>query len=148
MTLTRDPEKLKAWRERSRGLARGEGPKRKTWLRKRNPERCAETFERNFGKLRRAWIVSLGCLIAGHRLHRCEGKLEAAHAIARGAGGAKGNRRHLVCLCTAAHKEAGERPGIGRGPGTKRARFEAKYAIDLIAKAAEIAERADALGYP
>lgn len=147
MRLTRDPAKLKAWRERSKGLSRGPGPTRRTAIRQSNPKRRREAWERNFGE-RRAWIVSMPCLIAKHPLHTCAGVIEPAHAIARGMGGRKGNRRHQVPLCSAAHKEAGERPGIGRGPGTKRAKFEAKYAIDLIAKAAELAAIADALGLP
>jgi hypothetical protein len=116
-------------------------------MKARNAKRRAASYEKNFGE-RRAWIVSLGCLIAGHPLHRCEGVIEAAHTEARGMGGAKGDRRKQVPLCTAAHREAGEHPGIGRWEGTKRAAFQERYAIDLTAKAAELAERADALGYP
>jgi hypothetical protein len=145
--LTRDPEKLKVWRERSKGLARTGGPKRRTKIKATNSKRRAAKWEKNYGA-RRAWIVSLGCFIAGHPLHRCKGSLESAHVIARGAGGAKGNRRHQVCQCSAAAKEAGEHPGIGRWEGTQRAVFQAKYTVDLVATAAELAERADALGYP
>lgn len=147
MALPRDPEKLKAWRQRSKGLARSPGPTRRTAIRKRNPERRRKAWVRNFGP-RRDWIVSMPCLIAEHPLHTCQGAIEAAHVIARGMGGGKGNRRHLVPLCSKAHEEAGERPGIGRGPGTKRARFEAKYAIDLIATAVKLAAIADTLGLP
>lgn len=147
MTLSRDPEKLKAWQRRGKGLARGEGPKRTTAIKARNPKRRAAKWEKNYGA-RRAWIVSLGCLIAGHPLHRCEGPLDAAHVIATGMGGAKSDRRKIVCLCRAAHREAGEHPGIGRWDGTQRAAFQAKYEVDLIEQAADLAARADALGYP
>ena len=147
MTLQRDPEKLKAWRERSKGLASTGGPRRKTALRQRNPERRKKAFDRNFGT-RRAWIVSLGCLLACHPLHRCTGKVEAAHVTARGMGGAKGDRRKQVPLCEGGHKEAGEHPGLGRWEGTQRALFQAKYDKDLMAEAEDLALRADALGYP
>lgn len=145
--LTRDPEKLKAWRQRSKGLARTGAPSRRTPLKATNPKRRKAKWEKNFG-LRRAWIVSLGCLIACHPLHRCEGPLDAAHVIATGMGGSKSDRRKVVCLCRSAHREAGEHPGIGRWEGTQRAIFQAKYDKDLMAEAEDLALRADALGYP
>lgn len=140
-------ETLRSWRRRSKGLARTGGPKRKTRIKASNPKRRKERYDRNYGE-RREWIVSRGCEIAGHPLHRCRYPLEAAHVDARGMGGAGGDRRKVVCLCRAAHDEAGERPGIGRWEGTKRAVFQEKYGIDLDARAEEIALEADMLGYP
>lgn len=146
MTLRRDSEKAKAWRQRSKPLARGPGPKRKTPLKASNPKRRAEKYKRNYGH-RRGWIVEQGCVIAGHPLHRCRGRVVAAHVIARGMGGEKGDLRKQVGLCESAHEEAGEYPGIGRWEGTKRAGFEQRYEIDLLAKAEELAMAADALGF-
>jgi hypothetical protein len=88
----------------------------------------------------------MGCLVAGSG--GCEGDPVAAHVIARGMGGAKGGRRHLVGLCWHHHNEAGERPGMAHqdDPTTARAIFEKRHGVDLQAEAARVAAELDTRG--
>lgn len=106
-------------------------PMRRTALRRANPERRAKTFARNFGD-RAALVRAMGCLVRG-----CHLPAQAAHAIARGMGGAKGTARHLVPLCHGHHTEAGEHRT------SARARFEERHGLDLIAEADRIATLLD-----
>ena len=110
--------------------------KRKTRLRARNPERRAAAFARNFGD-RGAAVRAMRCLVPG-----CRHDPQAAHAIARGMGGVKGSLRHLVPLCSAHHRDAGE------NRTSQRARFEAAHGLDLIAEAERIALLLDAQETP
>ena len=96
-------------------------------IKPRNAERRAKTFARAFGP-KSDWIRAQPCLVRG-----CRGFTVAAHAIARGAGSAKGDLSHLVPLCQAHHEDAGERGT------TDRAAFEALHGLarGLVAIAAE-----------
>lgn len=102
-------------------------------LRRQNRKRAAKRRVDDFGE-RGAAIRTMPCLIADK--HTCGGKIEAAHAKSRGAGG---DRRHLVPLCSRAHREQHDR-GIQT--------FNRKYAIDLLAEATRIASELDAQGLP
>jgi hypothetical protein len=146
-------------------VRRGKPLQRRTPVRKVNRERKAETFARNFGE-RAGHVRALGCLV-GQALAReldevedfagrlavavdheqteraCDfGPTQAAHARARGMGGAKGDRRDLVPLCHRHHAQAGE---LGT---SERAAFERLHDISLTAEAARIAAELDAKGIP
>jgi hypothetical protein len=136
----------------------------------RNAKRSRETFARNFGERGEA-VRAMPCLCAKHsaawyfndleRHHaagvpdafehddpdrpRCEGDVQAAHVLARGMGGAKGDRRQLVPLCARHHDEAGEGSAKDEQP-SKRAAFEALYGIVLKAEAQRIAVELDERG--
>ena len=106
-----------------------------------NRERRARAYARNFGE-RAEHVRAMRCLVADRMGHLCRTRIVAAHVIARGMGGAKGDRRDLIPLCWESHEWAGER-------GTDaRARFEQFYGIDLQAEAARIASELDARGLP
>lgn len=109
---------------------------RRTRIRARNPKRKAATFARNYGE-RGALVRAMPCVVAG-----CRHQSEAAHVKARGMGGAKGDKRGLWPGCQMHHTEAGE------FRTTARARFEARYKLDLIAIAERIALQLDAEGIP
>lgn len=105
-------------------LHRGSKPlKRRTPLRKVNPERAAKKWERNFGP-HRAFIAALACLVCGRR------PVHAAHLDARGMGGCGGDASVLVPLC-AEHHRAQE----GRTDA-----YAAEVGIDLRAVAAALWE--------
>lgn len=72
------------------------------------------------------WVRGHECLCAGRAGHICEGKMHAHHATTRGAGGGDDV---TVPLCAKAHDE-------GHVKGWKT--FEAKYALNLLAIAAEL----------
>lgn len=129
--------------------------KRKTRLRSRNPERRRRMFDRNFGE-RGTAVRAMSCLAASSEAPGslsfgmprrqvvgtpCHGAVQAAHAVARGMGGCKGDRRSLVPLCAAHHREAGER-------GTQeRKDFESRYEVgDLEDVAWRIAQQLDEAG--
>lgn len=117
-------------------LARAAGPKRKKAVRRTNAKRRRAAYQRNFGS--RADVVrSMPCLVRG-----CSGQAVAAHAIARGMGGRKGDRRHLVPLCQTHHVEAGE------ARTSQRADFERKHGVDLVAEAEWLAVELDRMGLP
>lgn len=107
-------------------------PMRRTALRRANPERKAKTYERNFGD-RGALVRAMPCLVRG-----CHLPTQAAHAVARGMGGAKGDKRMLVPLCANHHAESGEHRT------SARQRFEERTGLDLIAEAERIAAELDA----
>jgi hypothetical protein len=89
---------------------------------------------------RLAWLHSLPCVAARCPGHRCDpwdmetgrAVIQAVHVRARGAGGTADDQ---VPGCAAFHREAGE---LGT---TQRRECEARYGLDLVAKAAEYAER-------
>lgn len=108
----------------------------KTPIAKVNRKRKAKTYARNYGKRGEA-VRSMPCAA-----RPCGQPSVAAHVIARGMGGAKGDRRKLVPLCQGHHVEAGE------FRTSARARFEAKYGIDLLAIADRIAVDLDRRGIP
>jgi hypothetical protein len=128
--------------ERTSSLKRTAAPKRRTRVRPTNPERKAETFARNFGPRGEA-VRAMPCLCArGPWSLRCGQPAEAAHARARGMGGAKGDRRDLVPLSRKHHDEAGE------ARTSQRAAFELRHGLDLFAEADRIAAELDARGLP
>lgn len=91
---------------------------KRTWLKRTNPERRAEAYERNYGA-KADWIRAHPCLVPG-----CWKFAQAAHAIARGMGGVKGDARVLVPLCFWHHAEASE-----HGTSARR-EFEVCYQLD------------------
>lgn len=102
---------------------------KRTPLKRSNPKRKAERFERNFGD-RAADVRCLPCIVPG-----CwKGPIEAAHAKARGMGGVNSDNRQLVPLCRWHHSEQHTRGVIT---------FQAKYGIDLEAEAKRVAEIVD-----
>lgn len=104
---------------------------RRTAMKRRNPERRAKTYARNFSDRGDA-VRAMRCLVRG-----CHQPTEAAHVIARGMGGAKGTARHLVPLCRLHHTEASEYRT------SARARFEERTGLDLLAEAERIAALLD-----
>lgn len=109
-----------------------------------NKERRAKAYARNYGD-RADYVRDMNCRILP--LHKlldrvtCSGRIQAAHVKARGMGGCKGDRRDLLNLCAAHHKEAGERRT------SQRAAFEEKWGIDLEDEAKKLAEWLDGLGF-
>lgn len=115
-----------------------------------NVARAARTAARCYGEDRGDRIRAMPCAVAellelaaerpelaaelaAAGATRCTGRTVAAHARARGMGGAKGTHEDLVPLCWSHHLEAGER-------GTDaRERFQRVYRIDLEAEAARLA---------
>lgn len=79
------------------------------------------------------------CAVRGHSRSatRCHGRIEAAHVVARGMGGAHGDRRDLVPLCSTHHWEQ-TMIGVGK--------FENKYGLDLTSLAATLAAEMDKTG--
>ena len=144
-----DRAKLRAWRERSKGLKPGAPPERRKAMARVNAARRRKSYARNFGE-RASNVRQMPCLVLVKWYWKafstlppqCVGQSHAAHARARGMGGCKGDRRVLVPLCAEHHREAGE---YGT---TQRAEFEAKYGIDLMAEAGRIAVQFDQEGLP
>jgi hypothetical protein len=125
-------------------MKRGKPLRRRTRIKATNPERRKRAFARNFGTRGEA-VRAMGCLAAGvwgsADEAGCYDSTQACHSIARGMGGAKGDRRNLVPLCGRHHSESGER-------GTsQRAEFERVHGLDLQAEAARIAEQLDREGH-
>jgi len=148
--MKRDLEKQRAWQRRSKPLKRSGFRGGRKPIKKSNPERRRRAYDRNFGE-RADHIRAMPCLVAAAwsppqwteaGAPRCFGDVQACHARARGMGGVKGDRRTLVPLCAAHHRESGELNT------TERAEFEARYQIDLTAKAAALAIVFDGLGVP
>lgn len=123
--LRSDPQKAREWRERSAGQLK------RSRLKPVNAKRKKKTFARNFGT-RAAAVREMGCLV-------CGAPSEAAHARARGMGGAKGDRRDLVPLCRIHHSELDDRLGLSG--------FRERYGIDLRAEAERIATELDDAGH-
>lgn len=144
--MKRTPLKRKTPMKRGGRLKRT-GLSRTTRINPVNKTRRAKTSARNFGE-RGQPVRDMGCLCAGPLsqgrigLSHCMGDIQAAHVIARGMGGAKGDRRDLVPLCARHHEEAGER-------GTsKRAAFQDAFGLDLDTEAKRIASLLDDQGIP
>lgn len=113
--------------------------KKRKVVRKRNHERAALMFDRNYGVggRRGEAVRAMGCRLATHPLHTCEWKIDACHSTARGMGGTKGDSGDLWDGCRAAHREAGER-------GTsQRASFVERYSFDPEQRAAEVKAELD-----
>ena len=111
--------------------------RRRTPMRRSNPGRKAEKYERNFGE-RGATVREMPCLLLG-RVDECARPIEAAHASARGMGGVKGDRRQLVPLCGRHHSISGR-----MAPSD----FTARYQINLRHEADRIARELDVRGIP
>lgn len=109
---------------------------RRTPLRRANPERRARAYARNFGE-RADRIRSMPCAVT---CSSCSGRIVAAHAVPRGMGGARGDRRLLVPLCWRHHEEAGE------ARTSQRAAFEVRFNVCLRALAAKLAALLDGEG--
>jgi len=101
-----------------------------------NRARAAKKYVRNFGDRGHA-VREMPCLLAA--AGGCEGAIEAAHAVARGMGGARGDRRQLVPLCRHHHRASGSMGAVT---------FAARYRIDLVHEAVAIAAALDARGLP
>jgi hypothetical protein len=146
-----DPAKARAWRERSKQIERIEGPKRDKPIKRENRKRKAKQEKRNFGE-RAAKVREMCCLCMpltpADQPVQCRGRVQAAHAEPRRMGGCGGDRRKLVNLCAKHHDEAGELPAPGKYEGSTRQVFETKWGVDLMAHAAMLAARFDALGLP
>lgn len=98
--------------------------KRRTRLRQSNPARKAKKFARNFGT-HRSFIGSLPCAIRLKRPGRENPwKIDPAHAVATGMGGAKGTWRDLIPLSRDLHRKQHR---------TTMAAFQALYAVPLLA---------------
>ncbi len=98
-----------------------------------NAARRAEKFRRNYGARAEA-VRDMRCLVGVG----CLGPVCAAHAKARGMGGAGGDRRSLVPLCNRHHEQSHT---------WGKLTFEARYVLDIDNEAARIAGELDALGY-
>jgi hypothetical protein len=121
----------------------------RTRIKPTNTKRRRKAFARNYGERGDA-VRLMTCLCADMDwphpdVDACSGPVQAAHAIARGMGGAKGDRRQLVPLCALHHEEAGEGSRKAEQP-SKRAAFEARYGLDVQAEAERIAVELDARG--
>ena len=101
-----------------------------------NRERAAKRNAENFGT-RAVAVRAMPCLCSRprHLGSGCSGRIEAAHVRSRGAGG---NRRHLIPLCLAHHREQHDH-------GIKT--FADKYSLDLHAEAERIAAQLDEQGH-
>ena len=134
-----DPEKIRAWRRRSKPL------------RRRNPKRAAKNYDRNYGERADA-VRDMNCLCVPltppDKPIECRGRIHAAHVEPRRMGGCGGDRRKLANLCEKHHKEAGELPAPGKYEGSQRQAFEEKWGVDLMEYAAWLAEQLDEMGYP
>lgn len=107
----------------------------RTAMKRSNAKRRRKAYARNFGERADA-IRAMPCLVPG-----CPLPSVAAHARARGMGGAKGDRRSLVSLCQPHHVEAGE------ARTSQRADFERRHGVDLGTAAERTAAELDARGY-
>jgi hypothetical protein len=112
---------------RTRIASKGPGAKR------------TRTRERHYGSDERmAWLHGLPCVAQGAPGHVCDpwdmetgrAVIQAVHVRARGAGGTADDQ---VPGCAAFHREAGE---LGT---TQRRSCEARYGLDLVARAADYA---------
>ena len=102
-------------------------------MRRQNRKRAAKRRAEDFGERGEA-VRAMPCLIAAQ--HTCGGKMEAAHAKSRGAGG---DRRHLLPLCSRAHREQHDRGVLT---------FQTTYQVDLLVEADRVAGELDARGLP
>lgn len=95
--MDRDPEKLKAWRRRSKQLKRGKSQLKRTRIKPVNSKRKAKLRAEQFGEDgKREWIIGLPCIVCGRS------PSEPAHAKSRGAGGTS---EHLLPMCHRHHRE-------------------------------------------
>ncbi len=121
-------------------------PKVRKPLRRRNPKRARARQERNFGaraavvrKMRCSVPTLFVCSGCGYQCGTrtpCAGPIEAAHVKSRGAGG---DRRDLVPLCQAHHREQ-------HTLGVKG--FNEAHSINLRTAAAALAADLDKAGLP
>lgn len=85
----------------------GPGPKRRTPMRTRNPERWAQQRERNFGD----WadvVRRMDCYFCGRAPGTCGN--DPAHMDPRGMGGYGGDLRVILPACRADHRWIDEHP--------------------------------------
>lgn len=130
-----DADKLRAWRRRSKRV------------RRRNEERATEKYDRNYGARADA-VREMPCVararagVVRPAEMDCRGQIAAAHARARGMGGAKGDRFDLFPACAKHHDEAGE------ARTSQRRRFEERYGLQLELETATIAGILTEAGLP
>ena len=110
--------------------------RRRTPLRRTNPKRRAARYERNFGH-RGAAVREMECLLRS--TNECCGRVQAAHVVARGMGGVKGDRFSLVPFCEHHHDVSGR-----LAPSD----FARRYNIDLKQEAARVASDLTMRGIP
>lgn len=105
-------------------------------MKRSNRKRKAKMYARNYGE-RGDSVRAMPCLLAASG--GCEGRIQAAHADARGMGSVGGDRRSLVPLCSHHHRQSHRMP---------LADFTARYRVSLDIEAARIALELDARGLP
>ncbi len=72
-------------------LRPGAGPRRKTWIRRRNAKRAKAAWTKAYGSAARVeWINSMKCECKGKH-PSCSGPTQNAHETSRGAGGTASN---------------------------------------------------------
>lgn len=133
--LHSDPEKLRAWRARSKPPRRR---KRIPAISERHAEKQAA---RGLGTELKAHVERLPCLLAGR--HVCRGDVVAHHVVHKNHAGDRlpDGTGNLVPLCAIAGHQGGPESVHVMG----RASFERQWGIDLAAEAARIG---DAFGPP
>lgn len=129
------PKARRAWNSTlpapSKSLPRSTKPPRKTKVKRVNQKRRREAFKSAFGE-KASWIRSLPCVVGVYgtqearegtlfvrSIPECEGDMEAAHAVGRGAGGLLAQ---LIPMCRKHHHEQ-HTTGINS--------FEGKYHLSL-----------------
>ncbi len=89
-------------------------------LKASNPIRRSAKFERNFGS-HGAFIRSQPCVVLSDgrpdRRSPCNGRMVAAHTVARGMGGCNGDKRDLVSACWHHHLQMDSEPLPDGGVG-------------------------------
>ena len=110
-------------------LRRGQPPKRKKRLPRKNEKRAARRFEQGFhSEAFVAWVRSLACCVSGES-GTADDPIVCAHVRSRGAGG---RWWHVVPMLASLHEE---QHWIGMR------RFEEKYSVRLEDIAAATAQR-------
>lgn len=144
--------KRKTWLRASKPIARGkvvakqrgepkEPKKPRRQIRPTNQARRAVSYDRNYGGPdgeHADRIRSLPCVCRGRSELpelACWGRTEAAHEDARGMGGRGGGWADQAPLCAFHHRESGERRT------EQRAKFEARYKVNLRQVADDLAAR-------
>lgn len=100
-----------------------------------NHKRRAALFLRNYAD-RGDFVRGLPCITQRTRKgrrYKCNGRMHASHAVARGGGGVKGSARDLIPQCTSCHE------WFGRDP----AGYQAALEIDVLEEAARVDKLAE-----
>lgn len=114
---------------------------RRTPLRPVNPERKTAAFLRAYGEVHHHFVRGHPCVVLADaepaKRTRCRGPVEAAHAVGRGMGGARGDKRDLFPACRRHHNEQDGREPCPNG-GVGREAFVESYGVDPIEVAARL----------